>query len=90
VSDDILEMLPVDWLEPFLLLGLRERGCYGQELTQKMVGFGFGTRRPGAMYSERPTRRVPGWERVSRALLGASRLIPRPSSSSRRAVLYER
>jgi DNA-binding PadR family transcriptional regulator len=50
VSDDILEMLPVDWLELFLLLGLRERDCYGQELTQKMVGFGFETTRPGAMY----------------------------------------
>src|SRR3712207_7638390 len=40
-----LEMPPVDWLEPFLLLGLRERGRYGQELTQKMAGFGFGTTR---------------------------------------------
>ncbi len=38
------------WLVPFLLLLMRERDSYGQDLTQRAAGLGFGATRPEMAY----------------------------------------
>ncbi len=50
MSDELLETSSADWLVPFLLLGLREQACYGDELTRKMSNFGFRDRYLEEMY----------------------------------------
>ncbi len=45
-----LDAPPSSWLVPFLLLALRERDRYGQELTQEMARLGFGPIRTGRIY----------------------------------------
>jgi PadR family transcriptional regulator PadR len=51
VSDAVLVEPSVEWLGPFLLLGLREEeGCYGHELARKMADLGFGATRPRTIY----------------------------------------
>ena len=50
MSEGMLEAPPA-WLGSFILLSLREQDSYGDELAQKMAGFGFsGTKRPEAIY----------------------------------------
>ena len=41
---------PRNWLEPVILLTLREWNSYGYELMKRAVGFGFGAMNPGTMY----------------------------------------
>ena len=41
---------PRHWLEPVILLTLREWNSYGYELMKRAVGFGFGAMNPGTMY----------------------------------------
>ncbi len=48
--DGALESLSVDWIVPFLLLGLRERNSYGYELTRRIADLGFGATRLGTVY----------------------------------------
>ncbi len=48
--DGALESLSVDWIVPFLLLGLRERNFHGYELTRRIADLGFGATRLGTVY----------------------------------------
>ena len=48
--DGALESLSVDWIVPFLLLGLQERNSYGYELTRRIDDLGFGATRLGTVY----------------------------------------
>ncbi|MDX6380448.1 MAG: hypothetical protein QOI57_1472 [Rubrobacteraceae bacterium] len=48
-SSGMLEM-PSDWLVPFLIICLRERDCYGHDLSQRMIDFGFRVAPPEAIY----------------------------------------
>jgi poly-beta-hydroxybutyrate-responsive repressor len=41
---------PRNWLEPVILLTLREWNSYGYELMQRAVAFGFEAMNPGTMY----------------------------------------
>jgi poly-beta-hydroxybutyrate-responsive repressor len=50
MSEDTLEMLSTSWLVPFLLLLMRERDSYGQDLTRRVADLGFGATRPGTVY----------------------------------------
>jgi PadR family transcriptional regulator, regulatory protein PadR len=50
MREDTLEMLSTSWLVPLLLLLMRERDSYGQDLTRRTADFGFGARRPGTVY----------------------------------------
>jgi len=50
VNDGVLEMPPVDWMAPLLLICLRERGCHGHELARKVIDSGFEATLPEAMY----------------------------------------
>jgi PadR family transcriptional regulator, regulatory protein PadR len=50
MSEDALEMLSTPWLVPFLLLIVRERDSYGQDLAWRAADLGFGATRPGTVY----------------------------------------
>jgi PadR family transcriptional regulator PadR len=50
MSEDTLDMLSTPWLVPFLLLLVRERDSYGQDLTRRVADLGFGATRPGTVY----------------------------------------
>jgi poly-beta-hydroxybutyrate-responsive repressor len=50
MMNDTLEMLSTPWLAPFLLLLMRERDSYGQDLTRRTADLGFGATRPGTVY----------------------------------------
>ncbi len=50
MSDSAIESPSVYWLVPFLLLTLRERDSYGQELAFRVADFGVWTTHPGAIY----------------------------------------
>ncbi len=51
MNDELFISAPsVDWLVPFLLLGLRERDSYGHELVQRMPALGLGVTHPRAMH----------------------------------------
>ena len=43
-------MLSTSWLVPLLLLLMRERDSYGQDLTRRVADLGFGATRPGTVY----------------------------------------
>jgi hypothetical protein len=50
MSDVVLDEPWVEWLRPFLLIGLcDEEGCYGHKPTRKMADLGIGTTRPRTM-----------------------------------------
>lgn len=49
-NDEVLEVLPTNWVVPFLLVRLREGDCYGRELAQKVTCTGFGASHPRAVY----------------------------------------
>lgn len=49
-SNRMLEMPSTEWVVPFLLICLRERDCYGRDLAQRMIGFGFRVAPPEATY----------------------------------------
>lgn len=44
------EVRPRNWLEPIILLTLRQWNSYGYELMERTVAFGFGAMNPGTMY----------------------------------------
>lgn len=48
-SNEVLEM-PFDWVVPLLLVCLRQRECYGHELTRKIMNAGFRPAHPHAVY----------------------------------------
>jgi poly-beta-hydroxybutyrate-responsive repressor len=50
VNDGVLETPPVDWMAPFLLVCLRERDCYGNELARRVIDSGFEATHPEEMY----------------------------------------
>jgi len=50
MSEDTLETLSTSWLVPLLLLLMRERDSYGQDLTRRVAHLGFGATRPGTVY----------------------------------------
>jgi PadR family transcriptional regulator, regulatory protein PadR len=51
MSDVVLDEPWVEWLGPFLLIGLcDEEGCYGHEPMRKMADLGIGTTHPRTMY----------------------------------------
>lgn len=50
MSEDTLEMPSTPWLVSFLLLLVRERDSYGQDLTRRTADLGFGATRPGTVY----------------------------------------
>lgn len=41
---------PTNWLEPVILLSLRERGSYGYELMERTTVLGFEATNPGTLY----------------------------------------
>jgi DNA-binding PadR family transcriptional regulator len=49
MREDTLEMLSTSWLVPLLLLLMRERDSYGQDLTRRVAHLGFGATRPGTV-----------------------------------------
>jgi PadR family transcriptional regulator, regulatory protein PadR len=50
VNDGVLEVPPVDWMAPFLLICLQERDHHGHELTRKVIDTGFEVTHPEEMY----------------------------------------
>ncbi|MCA1715841.1 MAG: helix-turn-helix transcriptional regulator [Actinobacteria bacterium] len=50
MREDTLEMSSASLLVPFLLLLMRERDSYGQDLMRRTADLGFGTTRPGTGY----------------------------------------
>lgn len=50
MCEDTLERPYVPWIVPFLLLLVRERGSYGQDLTRSIAKLGIGMTRPGTVY----------------------------------------
>lgn len=50
VNDGVLEVPPVDWIAPFLLICVRERDRHGHELARKMIHAGFEATHPEEMY----------------------------------------
>lgn len=50
MREDTLEMPSFPWIVPFLLLLVRERGSYGQDLTQSVADLGFGATPLGKVY----------------------------------------
>src|SRR5215210_812478 len=47
----MLKVLSAPWLVPFLLLFMRERDCYGQELIRRIADLDFlGAMPPGTVY----------------------------------------
>jgi poly-beta-hydroxybutyrate-responsive repressor len=50
VNDGVLEVPPVDWMAPFLLICLQERDRYSHELARKVIDAGFEATHPEEMY----------------------------------------
>jgi DNA-binding PadR family transcriptional regulator len=50
MREDTLEVLSTPWLVPFLLLLMRERDSYGQDLTRRIADLGLGATRSGTVY----------------------------------------
>jgi PadR family transcriptional regulator, regulatory protein PadR len=42
--------VPRNWLEPMILLSIREWNSYGYELMQRASAFGYGAMNPGTLY----------------------------------------
>ncbi|MBA3472438.1 MAG: PRC-barrel domain-containing protein [Rubrobacter sp.] len=49
VNDGVLEVPPVDWMAPFLLICLQERDRHSHELARKMIDSGFEATHPEEM-----------------------------------------
>jgi PadR family transcriptional regulator, regulatory protein PadR len=45
-----IEPRPKNWLEPVILVSLREWNSYGYELMERLTQFGFEAMNPGTMY----------------------------------------
>jgi poly-beta-hydroxybutyrate-responsive repressor len=50
VNDGVLEVPPVDWMAPFLLICLQERDRHSHELARKMIDSGFEATHPEEVY----------------------------------------
>jgi poly-beta-hydroxybutyrate-responsive repressor len=50
VNDGVLEVPPVDWMAPFLLICLQERDHHSHELARKVIDAGFEPTHPEEMY----------------------------------------
>ena len=50
VNDGVLEVPPVDWMAPFLLICLQERDHHSHELARKVIDAGFEATHPEEMY----------------------------------------
>jgi poly-beta-hydroxybutyrate-responsive repressor len=50
VSQRVLEVPPVNWMVPFLLVCLQERDCHGHELAQNMNNLGLEATHSEIMY----------------------------------------
>jgi poly-beta-hydroxybutyrate-responsive repressor len=50
VNDGVLEVPPVDWMAPFLLICLQERDRHSHELARKVIDAGFEATHPEEMY----------------------------------------
>jgi poly-beta-hydroxybutyrate-responsive repressor len=50
VNDGVLEVPPVDWMAPFLLICLQERDRYSHELARRVIDAGFEATQPEEMY----------------------------------------
>ena len=50
VNDGVLEVPPVDWMAPFLLICLPERDRHSHELARKVIDAGFEATHPEEMY----------------------------------------
>jgi poly-beta-hydroxybutyrate-responsive repressor len=50
VNDGVLEVPPVDWMAPFLLICLQERDHHSHELAQKVIDAGFEATHPKEVY----------------------------------------
>ncbi len=50
VNDGVLEVPPVDWMAPFLLICLQERDRHSHELARRLIDAGFEATHPEEMY----------------------------------------
>ena len=50
VNDGVLEVPPVNWMAPFLLICLQERDRHSHELARKVIDAGFEATHPEEMY----------------------------------------
>jgi poly-beta-hydroxybutyrate-responsive repressor len=50
VNDGVLEVPPVDWMAPFLLICLQERDRHSHELARKVIDSGFEATHPKEVY----------------------------------------
>lgn len=50
VNDGVLEVPPVDWMAPFLLICLQERDRHSHELARKVINSGLEATHPEEMY----------------------------------------
>jgi poly-beta-hydroxybutyrate-responsive repressor len=50
VNDGVLEVPPVDWMAPFLLICLQERDRHSHELARKVIDSGFEATHPEEVY----------------------------------------
>jgi poly-beta-hydroxybutyrate-responsive repressor len=50
VNDGVLEVPPVDWMAPFLLIYLQERDRHSHELARKVIDSGFEATHPEEVY----------------------------------------
>jgi poly-beta-hydroxybutyrate-responsive repressor len=50
VNDGVLEVPPIDWMAPFLLICLQERDHHSHELARKVIDAGFEATHPKEVY----------------------------------------
>lgn len=56
-----IEARPKNWLEPVVLVSLREQESYGYELMQRLTRFGVETTNPGTLYRTLRKMERQGW-----------------------------
>src|SRR5215204_7644559 len=60
-----IEPRPKNWLEPVILVSLRDWNSYGYELMERLTQFGFEVMNPGTMYRTLRRRRKTATSRAS-------------------------